>query len=275
VSDQATSEGLRVKSEGGVLTITLNRPDVHNAIDWRTRDALSAAFRGADADLAIRAIVLTGAGERAFCTGADLRVPIPQVQQPAGAPERPQGMVARGILTGWQPVITSVLDCEKPVIAAVNGTAAGAGMHLALACDVVVMSSAAKFVPVFVRRGIAPDAAGAYLLTRLVGPARAKRIYLFGDDLPAAEADRLGLVSEVVAPEELMPTANALAQRLAKGPTRTLAVTKRLVNRAMDLDRDAALLEEAWAQDMIMTTEDAQEGVLSFIERRETVFKGW
>ncbi len=130
-------------------------------------------------------------------------MPLPAPPKPADAPERAQGDVARGIATGWQRVITAVLDCEKPVVAAVNGTAAGAGMHLALACDVVVIAESAKLVPVFVRRGIAPDAGGAYLLTRLVGPQVAKRLYLLGDDVPAAEALRLGLVTEVVPAADL------------------------------------------------------------------------
>jgi 2-(1,2-epoxy-1,2-dihydrophenyl)acetyl-CoA isomerase len=261
--------------DGGVLTLTLNRPDVHNALDWVTREALVAALAEASADLAVRAVVLTGAGERAFCTGADLRVPVPAPPKPAGAPARAQGEVARMVATGWQRLVASVLDCEKPVIAAVNGTAAGAGMHLALACDVIVMSDAAKLVPVFIRRGIAPDAGGAYLLTRLVGPLRAKQIYLFGDDISAAEADRLGLVTSVVTPDAVLGTALDLARRLASGPTRTQAITKRLVNRAIDLDRGAAFDEESWAQELVMTTEDAQEGVEAFINRRDPEFKGW
>jgi 2-(1,2-epoxy-1,2-dihydrophenyl)acetyl-CoA isomerase len=267
--------GLRLDRDDAVLTITLDRPDVHNALDWRTRDALVRALEQASADLAVRVVLLTGAGDRAFCTGADLRVPMPTPPKPEGAPPRAQGEVARGIATGWQRVITAVLDCEKPVVAAVNGTAAGAGMHLALACDVVVMADTAKLVPVFVRRGIAPDAAGAYLLTRLVGPQVAKRLYLFGDDVPAEEAQQLGLVSQVVPARELMATAAALTARLAVGPTRTLAATKRLVNRALDADREAALVEEAWAQETVMTTEDAQEGVRAFVERREPTFRGW
>ncbi len=269
------TEGLRASQDGPVLTLTLDRPDVHNALDWRTREALVAALEGAGADLAVRAVVITGAGDRAFCTGADLRVPLPVPPKPAGAPERAQGDVARGIATGWQQVVTAVLDCEKPVVAAVNGTAAGAGMHLALACDVVVMSDAAKLVPVFVRRGIAPDAAGAYVLTRLVGPLLAKQIYLFGDDIPAAEAARLGLVTRLAGPAEVLSVARDLAARLAAGPTRTLAMTKSLVNRAMDVDREAALRDEAWAQELVMTTEDAQEGVRAFVERRDPSFKGW
>jgi 2-(1,2-epoxy-1,2-dihydrophenyl)acetyl-CoA isomerase len=148
-------------------------------------------------------------------------------------------------------------------------------MHLVLACDVVVMADSAKLVPVFVRRGIAPDAGGAYLLTRLLGPQVAKRLYLFGDDVPAADALRLGLVGEVVAAADLDERATELAARLAGGPTRTLGITKRLVNRACDLDRDAALAEEAWGQELVMTTADAQEGVRAFVERREPEFRGW
>jgi 2-(1,2-epoxy-1,2-dihydrophenyl)acetyl-CoA isomerase len=270
-----SDEGLLTSQDDDVLTLTLNRPDVHNALDWRTREALVGALDAASADLGVRAIVLTGAGDRAFCTGADLRVPMPTPEKPEGAPKRTQGEIARGIATGWQRVVTAVLDCEKPVVAAVNGTAAGAGMHLALACDIVVMSEAAKLVPVFVRRGIAPDAAGAYLLTRLVGPQRAKQIYLFGDDIPAQRADEWGLVITLTPRGESLAVAQQVAGRLAAGPTRTLAITKRLVNRALDVDRETALTEEAWAQELVMTTEDAQEGVQAFIERRDTQFRGW
>lgn len=270
-----TDVGLQSALDGGVLRLTLDRPDVHNALDWRTREALVSALENASADAAIRAVILTAAGDRAFCTGADLRVPVPTPDKPEGAPDRVQGDVARSIATGWQRVITAVLDCEKPIVAAVNGTAAGAGMHLALACDVVVMADSAKLVPVFVRRGIAPDAAGAYLLTRLVGPQIAKRLYLFGDDVLAADALRLGLVGEVVAATDLDKRATELATRLAAGPTRTLGITKRLVNRALDVDRDTAMAEEAWGQELVMTTNDAQEGVRAFVERRDAEFRGW
>jgi 2-(1,2-epoxy-1,2-dihydrophenyl)acetyl-CoA isomerase len=275
MSDEAANDGLLTARDGAVLTLTLNRTDVHNALDWRTREALVAALDAASADLAVRAVVVTGSGDRAFCTGADLRVPLPAPAKPQGAPSRAQGDVARGIATGWQRVVTAVLDCEKPVVAAVNGTAAGAGMHLALACDLVVMSDSAKLVPVFVRRGIAPDAGGAYLMTRLVGPQRAKQIYLFGDDIPAEKAERWGLVTQLAPAAQVVAVAQGLAARLATGPTRTHSITKRLVNRALDLDRDAALNEEAWAQELVMTTEDANEGVQAFIERRDAEFRGW
>ena len=269
------ADGLRSERDGGVLRLTLDRPDVHNALDWKTREALVSSLEEASADATVRAIVLTGAGERAFCTGADLRVPVPTPAKPDAAPDRVQGDVARSIATGWQRVITAVLDCEKPIVAAVNGTAAGAGMHLALACDLVVIADSAKLVPVFVRRGIAPDAGGAYLLTRLVGPQVAKRLYLLGDDVRADEALRLGLVTSVVPAAELAAAAGSLADRLASGPTRTLGITKRLVNHALDGDRAASLAAEAWGQELVMSTTDAQEGVRAFVERREPEFRGW
>jgi 2-(1,2-epoxy-1,2-dihydrophenyl)acetyl-CoA isomerase len=269
-------EGLRRElGDDGVLTLILDRPEVHNALTWVVRDAVIEAFQQASADTSVRAVVITGAGERAFCAGADLRMPPASPPKPAGAPDRVHGDVARSVAAGWQRVLTSVLDCDKPVVAAVNGTAAGAGMHLALAADVVVMAENARFVPAFIRRGIVPDGGGAYLLTRLVGPHVAKQLYLFGDDVSAADAQRLGLVLHVAPQTETMSTALALARRLAAGPTRTLGATKRLINHALEIDRDTALAEEAWTQESIMTTADAQEGVSAFLERRTPVFRGW
>lgn len=265
----------RELGDDGVLTLTLDRPEVHNALTWVVRDALTDALQQASADISVRAVVVTGAGDRAFCAGADLRMPPPVPVKPVGAPARVHGDVARSVAAGWQRVLTSVLDCEKPVIAAVNGIAAGAGMHLALAADVVVMAESARFVPVFVRRGIVPDGGGVYLLTRLVGPQVAKQLYLFGDDVSSADAQRLGLVLHVAPQTETLPTALTLARRLAVGPTRTLGATKRLINHALELDRDSALVEEAWTQESIMTTADAQEGVSAFVERRTPVFRGW
>ena len=149
------------------------------------------------------------------------------------------------IRDGWQRLVTSILDCEKPVIAGVNGTAAGGGMHLALACDLVVMAEEAKFVEVFIRRGIAPDAGGAWILTRLVGIQKAKELFFFGDDVPAAEAYRIGLVNRLVPRAELQATLEELAGRLAQGPTKAIGVAKWLTNRALDVDRATSLYDEA------------------------------
>ncbi|MFD4877434.1 enoyl-CoA hydratase/isomerase family protein [Streptomyces sp. NPDC058420] len=253
---------------GGVAYLTLNRPEALNAITPTQRDVLIGLLGDASADPTIRAVVLTGTG-RGFCAGADLRG--------GGAStgdERVAGDVARMIRLGAQRLIVAVLDCEKPVIAAVNGTAAGLGAHLALACDLVLAAESARFIEVFVRRGLVPDGGGAYLLPRLIGPQRAKELMFFGDAVTAPEAERLGLVNRVVADGELEKTAREWAERLATGPTRALALTKQLVNASLDSDRATAFAAEAAAQEINMTTEDAREGVASFVERRSPEYGG-
>lgn len=254
-------------TDNGVSRLTLNRPQAMNAITPDLRERLIQKFLEASADPAVRAVVLTGAGRRAFCAGADLR------GGPAAA-DRVAGDVARTIRSGAQRLIAAVLDCEKPVVAAVNGTAAGLGAHLALACDLVLAADTAKLIEVFVRRGLVPDGGGAYLLPRLIGPHRAKELLLLGDDLPAAAAERLGLVNRVVPADELDAAADTLARRLASGPTRALALTKQLVNASLDSDRATAFAAEAAAQEQNMTTADAQEGLHAFLERRPPDFRG-
>ncbi|MFF6876904.1 MULTISPECIES: enoyl-CoA hydratase-related protein [unclassified Streptomyces] len=251
---------------GRVLSLTLNRPEALNALTPDQRDEIVRLLSEASATPAIRAVVITGTG-RGFCAGADLRG--------AGAPgERLAGDVARTLRTGAQRLIAAVLDCEKPVIAAVNGTAAGLGAHLAFACDLVIAAESARFIEVFVRRGLVPDGGGAYLLPRLLGPQRAKELMFFGDALTAPDAERLGLVNRVVRDEELEKTSRAWAERLASGPTRALALTKQLVNASLDTDRATAFAAEAAAQEINMTTADAQDGVRSFVERRSPRFEG-
>jgi 2-(1,2-epoxy-1,2-dihydrophenyl)acetyl-CoA isomerase len=261
--------------EDGVAWITLNRPDAGNAITLAMREQVIAWLEEASADLAVRAVVLTGAGQKGFCTGADLRSSGPAPARPEGAPTPAVGDNARMIRTGWQRLVSAVLDCEKPVIAAVNATAAGGGMHLALACDLVLAAEEAKFIEVFVRRGIAPDAGGAYLLPRLIGPQRAKELFFFGDDVPAAEAERLGLVNRVVPRDQLLGLAGEWAARLAAGPTRAIAVTKYLTNRSLESDRATSLWDESVAQELITGTDDCREGLAAFAERRPPVFRGW
>ncbi len=154
--------------ENGICWITLNRPDAGNAMTAAMRDQITAWVTDASDDLFVRVVVITAAGEKAFCTGADLRGGRPAPRpRPDGAPDLVVGEGARVIRNGWQRLVGSIIDCEKPVIAGVNGTAAGGGMHLALACDLVVAAEESKFIEVFIRRGIAPDAGGAWLLTRL------------------------------------------------------------------------------------------------------------
>ncbi|XHM67934.1 enoyl-CoA hydratase/isomerase family protein [Streptomyces nigra] len=257
---------VRHSREDGVCRITLDRPESLNALTPGMRDRLVALLDAASADPETRAVVLTGTG-RAFCAGADLR-------DGAAGGERRTGDVARTLRLGAQRLIAAVLDCEKPVIAAVNGTAAGLGAHLALACDLVLAAESARFIEVFVRRGLVPDGGGAYLLPRLVGPHRAKELMFLGDALGAADAERLGLVNRVVPDAELEDAALGWAVRLAVGPTRALALTKQLVNASWDSDRAGAFAAEAAAQEINLTTEDAAEGLAAFVERRNPEFRG-
>ncbi|WP_393098263.1 enoyl-CoA hydratase/isomerase family protein [Streptomyces sp. LN325] len=257
---------IRHTTDNAVSWITLDRPETMNALTWDQRERVIALLASASADPDVRAVVITATG-RGFCAGADLR----------GAPaagERIPGDVARTLRLGAQRLVAAVLDCEKPVIAAVNGTAAGLGVHLALACDLVLAAEPARFIEVFVRRGLVPDGGGAYLLPRLIGPQRAKELMFFGDALTARDAERLGLVNRVVPPEDLEKTAREWAERLAAGPTRALALTKQLVNASLDTDRTAAFAAEAAAQEINMTTADAKEGVASFVERRAAEYRG-
>jgi 2-(1,2-epoxy-1,2-dihydrophenyl)acetyl-CoA isomerase len=258
--------GIRHEVREQVSYLTIDRPKALGALTPALRDRLVALLEEASADPRVRAVVLTGTG-RGFCAGADLR-------GGAAEGERVAGDVARTVRLGAQRLIAAVLDCEKPVVGAVNGTAAGLGAHLAFACDLVLAAESARFIEVFVRRGLVPDAGGAHLLPQLVGPQRAKELMFFGDALPAAEAQRLGLVNRVVTDGELERTARAWAARLASGPTRSLALTKQLVNASLGADRAAAFAAEAWAQEINLTTEDAGEGLRAFVERRSPTFRG-
>lgn len=272
-------------TDNAVLWITLNRPAALNALTWDQRERVIALLSDASADPAVRAVVVTGTG-KGFCAGADLRGGSGGSGSDRGGPgggpgnggspppERVAGDVARMIRRGAQRLVTAVLDCEKPVLAAVNGTAAGLGAHLALACDLVVAAESATFIEVFARRGLVPDGGGAYLLPRLVGPQRAKELLFFGDAVTASDAERMGLVNRVVPDAGLEKAARDWAERLATGPTRAFALTKQLVNASLDGDRGAALAAEAAAQEVNMTTADAREGVASFVERRRPTYRG-
>lgn len=263
-----------VGRDGGVLTLTLNRPDAHNAITPDQRNFLADEFARISEDLSVRAVIFTAVG-KGFCTGADLRMSRPDPVRPPGAPARAIMDGARGIKTGAQKLVGAILDCEKPVIAAVNGTAAGMGVHMAVACDLVIAAEGVRFIEVFVRRGLVPDAGGVYLLPRLIGPQKAKELMFFGDDVSAADACAMGLVNRVVPPEELMPTARAWGERLASQPTKSLTMSKLLVNRSFETSRQTMFEMEAWAQDLLLAGEDAGEGVDAFKERRDPNWKGW
>jgi 2-(1,2-epoxy-1,2-dihydrophenyl)acetyl-CoA isomerase len=273
--DRPLDEQVRHHTEHGVAWIVLNRPEAGNALTPDQRDRVVELLEGANDDVGVRAVVLTATGDRAFCTGADLRVDRPPTHpRPEGAPVRPVLAVDRTCI-GAQRLVAALQDCDKPVVCAVNGTAAGIGAHLAFASDLVLAAEHARFIEVFVRRGIVPDGGGAYLLTRLVGPQVAKELVFFGDDLAAPDAARLGLVNRVVPGAELLDTAREWAARLASGPTPAIGLSKRLINRALDIDRVTAFGDERWAQEIAMASHDAAEGLASFAERRRPAFLGW
>jgi 2-(1,2-epoxy-1,2-dihydrophenyl)acetyl-CoA isomerase len=261
------SELILVERRGGVTWITLNRPDVRNAINAEMREELLDAVDQAASDDEVRCLVLTGAGQ-GFCTGADISS---TARDPS---KRKAGSVRETIRSGTQRLFRALWELEKPTIAAVNGVAAGFGCHLAFACDLIVASQDARFIEVFARRGIVPDGGGAYILPRLIGLARAKEMVYFADSWSAADAERIGLVNRVVAPDDLEKATTEWAERLAAGPTRALGLAKRLLNRSLESTLETSLEEEALAQELITNTDDIREGMTAFAERRDPRFTG-
>jgi 2-(1,2-epoxy-1,2-dihydrophenyl)acetyl-CoA isomerase len=247
--------------DGAVLTITLNRPDVLNALKASTLGELGAALKAARAD-DVRAVVITGAG-RGFCVGQDL-----------GEFQESAGDIGTRLRGNYHPVITVIRALEKPVIAAVNGAAAGAGLSLACACDLRIASDQAIFVPAFVNIGLVPDSGGTFFVTRLVGQARAFEWLCSGRRLTAAEAEQWGVVSEVVDADALAAHAAEVAGRLAALPTRAIGMTKRLLDRGTTVSLDDQLEWEAQLQTAATQTEDFREGVAAFLEKRPPDFHG-
>jgi 2-(1,2-epoxy-1,2-dihydrophenyl)acetyl-CoA isomerase len=269
-------EELVAKLENGVLWLTINRADKGNAVPYYVRDRLTQHFWDAHSDLNVRAIVLTAAGERHFCTGADLSVPQPAGKpKPDGAPAMVAGGATHMMRLGFQRLMEAMLDCEKPIVVALNGTAAGGGGMFVLAADLVIAADNAKLIQVFVRRGLVPDGGVAYLLPRIVGMHKAKELMFFGDDLSAADAATLGIVNKVVPATELPGAAKEWAERLAAGPTKAIGWGKKLLQDASELSRHDLLEEEAMMVELNSSTVDSQEGVASFRERRPPEWKGW
>ena len=253
--------------EDRIATLTLNRPERLNALGDTLRDDLYDAVTKSAADPNVGVLVITGAG-RGFCSGGDVKA----------MSERDQSGEAPPPSERWAPIrdriILALRNCPKPVIAAVNGAAAGAGMNLALACDMRIASTAAKFSQAFVKRGLHPDWGGTWFLPRIVGTAKAFELIFTGETIDAAEALRLGIVNAVVAPEELMAEACKLARTIAAGPAVAIQLAKRAIHHNQDVDLRAGLEFETFAQGICRDTEDAREGVRAFVEKRAPVFRG-
>jgi len=254
----------------GILTITLNRPDAANAVRPDDRDALIALLSAADADEKVRVVVLRANGKH-FCAGAD----VGSLAERRATVEKRVMDPMRRIMNGAQKLVAGVLDCNKPVIAAVQGAATGVGAHLAYASDLVIATENAYFAESFVKRGLVVDGGGCYLLPRRIGMQKAKELAFFGEKLSATEALNLGLVNRVVPSNALDATVTDFATRLAAAPTTAIAFTKRLLNDSPDTDRAGAFVAEAMAQEVQSYSHDSREGVQAFVEKRPTEFTGW
>ncbi|MCD6681550.1 MAG: enoyl-CoA hydratase-related protein [Burkholderiaceae bacterium] len=246
-----------------VATLTLNRPDVLNALDDAITRALLEAVEHAAADETVRAVVVTGAG-RGFSSGADLASVKPEVALDLG----------RLLRERYHPLILAMRRMPKPVICAVNGAAAGAGMSIALAGDIVLAARSAYFLQAFSRIGLVPDAGSTWMLPRLIGEGRARALAMLGERLDAETAQRIGLVWQVHDDDALRPAAKALAQQLSQRPTRALALIKEAFDGTMERALDEQLEREATLQTLAGRTEDFREGVAAFLERRAPLFRG-
>jgi 2-(1,2-epoxy-1,2-dihydrophenyl)acetyl-CoA isomerase len=260
---------LKTSLDDGVFTITLNRPDLLNVCNEQMGSELSAALKTAQRDKTARCVVLTGAG-RAFCAGQDLR----ELDEMQTGPDGEKFSFGPLLRARYNPLAARLRTFEKPVVAAVNGIAAGAGAGLAFAADLRICARSAAFKMAFVDLGLVPDTGATLTLVQHVGYARASELCLLGEKLSAEEALRYGLVSRVVADEELESATRQVAGRLAAWPPRAIALTKRALNRAWTAALDEQLEQEAFLQTTAGRTADHREAVRAFLEKRKPKFQG-
>ncbi|HEY7347311.1 MAG TPA: enoyl-CoA hydratase-related protein [Ktedonobacterales bacterium] len=262
------SQELLVHTAHGVRTITLNRPDRLNALNTALAEAIQAAIADASTDDTVRVIVLTGAG-RGFCAGLDLS------DGGASAPLDGQDRHTRLDVLGWvgRQALT-LTQCDKPIIAAINGAAAGAGLSLALAADIRLMAAGTRITTGYLRRGLVPDGGMAYFLPRLVGASRAAELILTARDISAEEAERIGLVSRVLPAEGFQEVVASYAADLASGPPVAQTLAKRLLIQSPDLDLRTMLQLELASIKTCFTTEDVREGMMAFLQKRKPIFQG-
>lgn len=256
------SSTLELSQHGQVAVLRLNRPDVYNSVNRELALALQQCIDACAADASIRAVLITGTG-KAFCAGQDL------VEVTSGAVQ-----LSEIVDKHYNPIIMKLRQLEKPVVAAVNGVAAGAGASIALACDVVVAAQSASFIQAFSKIGLIPDSAGTYFLPRLVGFQKASALMMLGDKVTAAEADSLGMLYKVLPDASFADDAMKLATQLAAMPTRGLAYTKMLLNQTFGNSLGEQLRQESYYQTRASETADYKEGVDAFVQKRTPTFKG-
>ncbi|HZS77130.1 MAG TPA: enoyl-CoA hydratase-related protein [Ktedonobacteraceae bacterium] len=259
-------QNLLVKQDGGVVTLTMNRPEVLNAFNDTMLEALTGAVEEAARDESVRCVVITGAG-RAFGSGQDLK---------SLSAARETHAVARVSehLQKYHRLVLAIRNMPKPVIAAVRGVAAGISCNIALACDLRVATEDARFIEAFARIALVPDGGGGYFLPRLIGVGKAMEMSMLADEVSGPEAERIGLVNKCVPAAEFEATVNALAQRLANGPTRAYALIKELIYTSAESDLQTSLQLEGELQDNAFETEDHRNAVQAFLEKRKPEYKG-
>lgn len=268
---QATAETayefLQVNLTEGVYTITLNRPDNLNSFNDEMSFELQKALKEAEKSSDVRCVVLTGAG-RAFSAGQDLKARSIQVAED-GVPHLGESIKSR-----YAPIISKIRNMEKPVIAKINGVAAGAGASIAFACDIKIAVDTASFIQAFVKVGLIPDSGACWLLPRLVGLSRAFELAMLGDKIDTRQAVEYGLINHYVTAEDLDATVDSFAKKLANSPTKAIGLMKRAFNKAMTSSLDDYLDYEAEVQEIAGRTQDYQEGVAAFTEKRDPSFIG-
>jgi 2-(1,2-epoxy-1,2-dihydrophenyl)acetyl-CoA isomerase len=259
-----SSNSITFQIENNIAWVTLNRPDVFNSFNREMAMALQERLDECEHDPEVRAIVITGSG-RAFCAGQDLKE--------VTTPEINPGF-KKILEEHYNPIISRIRNIEKPIIAAVNGVAAGAGANIALACDIVVASENASFIQAFSKIGLIPDSAGTFFLPRLIGFQKASALMMLGDKIGAEEAEKLGMIYKVYFAEEFNAKVKELATTMATMPTKSLGMTKRLLNKSYANDLNTQLEFESKLQIEAAQSEDYEEGVKAFIEKRKPIFKG-
>lgn len=250
--------------ESGVFTITLNRPDVYNAFNEQLTTDLQTAFKEAAKNDEIRCVIITGAG-KAFCSGQDLK------DAPSGSGKR---SLRDSLERRYNPLIRSMRNLPKPIIAAINGVAAGAGASFALAADYRVMSESAKLIEVFVRIGLVPDSGSSWFLVKNAGVAKAFELASTGDDIPAQKALELSLVNQIAPADNVMEEAMKVAKAFAAGPTRAYGYIKKMIDKVAGMSLDEALDYEVYMQEAAGRTEDYTNAVTAFREKRKAEFQG-
>ena len=253
-----------LEKKDGVGTITLNRPDVYNAFNDEMSFELQAALKDVTRDPEVRVVVLTGAGEKAFCSGQDLK---------AGR-NMGKGAFQKSVLKRYNPIVKGLREMPKPVVGRINGVAAGAGCSLALACDFIVAAEHVNLIEVFVNIGLVMDSGSSYFLPRLVGSARAFELATMGTKLPAAKALEWGMLNRVVPADQLDATVKEATDYYAQAPTKAIGIMKQMLNKSFHSDLNEMLQYEAYCQEVAGQSGDYKEGVKAFLEKRKPEFKG-